>query len=82
MSTTLRESAVFIAIPSSFGPDGPPSSDTAGDRWHRSDAPGGSLRDQVLASLKPAFGRDRNCWGCCVVAVSAEVGASERRIDA
>ncbi|MES9606666.1 hypothetical protein [Actinomadura sp. NPDC000929] len=31
-----------------------------GDRWHRSGSPGGSLRDQVLASLEPAFGRDRN----------------------
>ncbi|MGW2311176.1 hypothetical protein, partial [Actinomadura luteofluorescens] len=39
---------VFIAVLSSFGPGGPPSSSTAGDRWHRSGSPCGSLRDQVL----------------------------------
>ncbi|MGW5418420.1 hypothetical protein, partial [Actinomadura geliboluensis] len=27
---------------------------------HRFGSPGGSLRDQVLASLEPAFGRDRD----------------------
>src|SRR5690606_40348857 len=30
---------------------------------HRSDSPRGSLRDQVLAPLKPAFGRDRRRQG-------------------
>jgi hypothetical protein len=34
--------------------------DKSGDRWHRSGSPCGSLRDQVLASLEPAFGRDRD----------------------
>jgi len=28
---------------------------------------GGSLRDQILASLESAFGRDRNTWGCRAV---------------
>ncbi|MEU4825215.1 hypothetical protein AB0H37_25360, partial [Actinomadura sp. NPDC023710] len=32
----------------------------AGDRWHRFGSPCGSLRDQILASLESAFGRDRN----------------------
>ncbi|MEU8306234.1 hypothetical protein AB0C84_22025, partial [Actinomadura sp. NPDC048955] len=53
---------VLIAFISSFGPGGPPSSINAGDRWHRSVSPGGSLRDQVLASLEPAFGRDRGVF--------------------
>jgi hypothetical protein len=33
--------------------------DKAGDRWHRSGSPCGSLHDQILASLESAFGRDR-----------------------
>ncbi|MFD0540669.1 C40 family peptidase [Actinomadura luteofluorescens] len=34
---------VFLSFFSSFGPSGPPSSIKAGDRWHRSVSPGGSL---------------------------------------
>ncbi|MEV0662289.1 hypothetical protein ACIBI3_34775 [Actinomadura luteofluorescens] len=41
--------------------------DKGGDRWHRFGSPGGSLRDQFLASLETAFGRDRDPSGCCVV---------------
>jgi hypothetical protein len=57
---------------SSFGPGGPSIVGHRGDRWHRFGSPGGSLRDQVLASLKPAFGRDRNQGGRCGVATEAE----------
>jgi hypothetical protein len=53
---------------SSFGPWRPSIVDKAGDRWHRSGSPCGSLRDQILASLESAFGRDRGAlvvaW-CC-----------------
>ncbi|WP_258938517.1 hypothetical protein [Actinomadura luteofluorescens] len=66
-SAARRWRPVFIAFFSSFGPGGPPSSIKAGDRWHRFGSPCGSLRDQILASLESAFGRDRNHFGCCVV---------------
>jgi hypothetical protein len=51
--------AVFMAVPSSFGPWRPSIVGHRGDRWHRSGSPCGSLRDQILASLETAFGRDR-----------------------
>ncbi len=60
-----RRVILRFSPPSGLG--GPPSSRNAGDRWHRSGSPGGSLRDQVLASLEPAFGRDRNVTGLRVV---------------
>src|SRR5690606_21821417 len=44
----------------------------------------GSLRDQVLASSNPAFGRDRDGRGPCAVAVAWAVseGLKDGRVDA
>ncbi|TMQ90522.1 hypothetical protein ETD83_35065 [Actinomadura soli] len=67
--------AVLIAVPSSFGPWRPSIVERCVRSLHRFGSPGGSLRDQVLASLEPAFGRDRGGFGCCVVAVVVAVVA-------
>ncbi|GAA2291052.1 hypothetical protein GCM10010402_56910 [Actinomadura luteofluorescens] len=77
--TLLTVSVLRFSPPS--GPEGPPSSRNAGDRWHRSGSPGGSLRDQILASLESAFGRDRDHWGRRGVAQGAGVCAEIRSID-
>ncbi|RKS74466.1 hypothetical protein BZB76_2980 [Actinomadura pelletieri DSM 43383] len=65
---------VSMGVHATFGPGGPPSSWTAVRSLHRFGSPCGSLRDQVLASLEPAFGRDRRPSGRRGVAMGAGGG--------
>jgi hypothetical protein len=69
---------LLFSPPSGLG--GPPSSIKAAIAGIAPARLGGSLRDQILASLESAFGRDRGHSGCRGVAAKAEVAALWRSL--